>query len=446
MNIKKPENSNYCGTIVEITDIIFLDNCDNVCHTTIFGNLVIISKDVKLGDKGVFFPVEVKLSHEFLSSNNLYRDNQLNNDKTKKGYFENNGRIRCVKFRGNKSEGLWLPIGCIYNMFFDIGKLPIGWNNIGVEFDELNGVKICEKYVIKRKQSQGKINRSNKSVKGFNVLLDGQFRFHFDTSQLYKNLYNIKSDDIISITLKMHGTSIISSNILTKRKLNFFEYLLKKLGVKIQDIEYRNIYSSRKIIKNKFLYSKNKKVKHYYKEDIWGVANKIIFPHLQKGQTVYAEVVGYLSNNSYIQKGFDYGCEVGKFDIYIYRITSTNFDGDTIEWSMKMIQDWCAEKGLNVVPELYYGYVSDLYKQLLWLWRGKRCEDGEFDSEEFLELLKSEYLEKDSKLCKNKVPEEGIVLRVEKYNICVYKLKSTRFLELETKNLDKGEINIEDDF
>ena len=48
-------------------------------------------------------------------------------------------------------------------------------------------------------------------------------------------------------------------------------------------------------------------------------------------------------------------------------------------------------------------------------------------------------------MCVNKVPEEGIVIR--KNNIFTYeayKLKSFRFLEAESKQLDTGEANLED--
>lgn len=64
-------------------------------------------------------------------------------------------------------------------------------------------------------------------------------------------------------------------------------------------------------------------------------------------------------------------------------------------------------------------------------------------NENFIDKLREKYLEKDSVLCKNKVPEEGIVLRREVTNIDVYKLKANRFLQKETQELDKGTIDIE---
>jgi hypothetical protein len=49
-------------------------------------------------------------------------------------------------------------------------------------------------------------------------------------------------------------------------------------------------------------------------------------------------------------------------------------------------------------------------------------------------------------MCNNKVPEEGIVVRKESLFSCEsYKLKSFSFLEKESKELDKGVIDIESD-
>lgn len=62
----------------------------------------------------------------------------------------------------------------------------------------------------------------------------------------------------------------------------------------------------------------------------------------------------------------------------------------------------------------------------------------------FFLKLEETYNEKDCFLCVNRVPEEGIVVRKESLNSCdSYKLKSFRFLEKESKELDKGVIDIE---
>ena len=76
-------------------------------------------------------------------------------------------------------------------------------------------------------------------------------------------------------------------------------------------------------------------------------------------------------------------------------------------------------------------------------------EIDEFDIDTWRYLLvddlKKRFLEKDCFMCNNNVPEEGVVLRKENLLKCdSLKLKSFRFLEKETKQLDTGESNIEE--
>jgi hypothetical protein len=229
----------------------------------------------------------------------------------------------------------------------------------------------------------------------------------------------------------VHNSSTISSMILCKKSLNPIEKFLKFVGVNVVDTEYDNIYASRKVVKNSDL---NPGKQDFYSEDIWGIANKELKPFLAKGMTFYAEIVGYLSNNSMIQKDYDYGCEPGTHAIYIYRITYTNPDGLVYEFSAKQVQDFCKQNGLNPVPELYYGRVKDLVNIY-------------YDTDaELLSFLQSLYLEKDCDMCKSKpsIPDEGICVRIEANDLNVYKLKSFRFYEQESKEADSGEANIED--
>lgn len=98
-------NVNYTATVVRLSTFVDLKGCDNVKGALIFHNQVILSKTHQEGELGIYFPVECALSPEFLKRNNLYREASLNADPTKKGFFELNGRVRAVKFRGHKSEG-----------------------------------------------------------------------------------------------------------------------------------------------------------------------------------------------------------------------------------------------------------------------------------------------------------------------------------------------------
>jgi hypothetical protein len=318
---------------------------------------------------------------------------------------------------------------------------------------------------------------------------------------LYRNLHRIHPEDLISISYKLHGTSCISSKILCKKPLKWNEKILKKLGVNIVNTEYDYIYSSRKVIKNEEL---NPNPQHYYNEDIWKLANDIIAPFLSNGLSVYYEIVGNLPSGAAIQKDYDYGYSLDNFSnnpiqigdkvvkgksnkpfksgnlintvkgvinhselnipaytfeednsmvecrkcykykeptpfgIYIYRITYTNNDGKVFEFSAKQVQDFCKEYGLNAVPELFYGYAKDLLKI---------DSDNKFYLEHwqthFLSTLKNKYNDKDCYMCSNIVPEEGCVIRIENNSFEAYKVKSSLFYEKETKQLDKGEIDIE---
>lgn len=427
------KNENYAATVVQINKLVELEGCDNVQAAIIMGNQVIVSKDTKVGDIGLYFPLETQLSEKYLSSNNLYRKPELNIDSSKKGYFEENGRIRCVKFRGHKSEGLFMPIDSLRFVFDNIGAVTIDYGKyfkLGDTFDNIDGIEICKKYVIKERVS-GEQNIPKSKKPKVERIIDTQFRFHQDTSQLYKNLHKIQLDSLISVTYKIHGTSGISSYVLVNKPLKWYEKLLRKIGVDIPTTMYDYIHSSRKVIKTELNASGG-----FYNEDIWGLAHNELKEYLTKGMTIYYEIAGFLPSGKQIQKDYDYGAEQGKYKIFIYRITQTNVDGKVYEYSAKQVQQWAWARGLVPVPELYYGTVIDFLGDFA-------LETVNNKEEEFYELLKHWFTEKQCFLCNNEVPEEGCVVRVEGLDFEAYKLKSNKFYERETKLLDKGESDIE---
>ena len=421
------KNENYAATVVQINKLVPLENCDNVQAAIIMGNQVIVGKDVSVGNIGLYFPLETQLTDVYLSKNNLYRKPELNSNNTKKGYFEENGRIRCVKFRGHKSEGLFMPLESLEFIVSNYTSLKLGET-----FDTIDDIQICRKYVIQvRTPGEPSTPKSKKSK--VKRIIDTQFRFHQDTSQLYKNLHKVKPDSLISVTYKIHGTSGISSYVLVNKPLKWYESLLRKLRVNIPTTMYDYIHSSRKVIKTELNASGG-----FYNEDIWGLAHNELKEYLTKGITIYYEIAGFLPSGKQIQKHYDYGSEQGKYRIFIYRITQTNTDGKVFEFSAKQVQQWAWANGLYPVPELYYGTVADFLGNF---------SNGETYSkeEEFYELLKHWFTEKDCFLCVNKVPEEGCVVRIEGLDFEAYKLKSNRFYIHETSELDRGNSNIEDE-
>lgn len=428
---KSVQNKNYCATVVEISKLTELDNCDNLVMADIYGNSVLVSTSVKVGDVGLYFPPETQLSTSYAASNNLFKDSAKNTDKST-GYLQDNRRVRCIKIRGHYSDGLFMPLTSV-SFACDVKEL-----SMGDEFDSLGGISICNKYAIAKKNTkEAKPKKHRKHVTN-DKLLKGQFRFHEDTLMLYKYIDTIKPDDHIHISYKLHGTSCISSNILCKKKLRWYEKVLKKIWVNVVDTEYDHIYSSRRVIKNACVdFDKNS----YYGEDIWKMAHEFMKAKLPKGMTAYYEIVGYLPSGKFIQDGYDYGCKPYSFDIYVYRLTQTNVDGVVYEFPAKHVKYWCDNNGVNPVPELYHGSVKEFFRKET----GRELSPEQEPSwrSVLLESIKSRYNEKDCYMCSGKLPEEGCVIRVDSDELVAFKCKSKRFHERETKMLDKGNDDIE---
>ena len=131
----------YCGYVVEIKELRAHSNADRLQVATIFGNDTIVDLSAQVGDVGVYFPVDGKLSVEFAEVNNLLRkkDDAGNNIG---GYMDPDKRnIRAIKLRGEKSDGLYLPLESLSSF----GKTDT--LQIGDKIDVFNGHLICEKYI-----------------------------------------------------------------------------------------------------------------------------------------------------------------------------------------------------------------------------------------------------------------------------------------------------------
>lgn len=449
LTISKNANVNYLAKIVHVETFSPHPNADKLKLAGVGGCITACSNTTKPGIF-IYFPIECCISEAYLKQNNLYRDKALNsNPEVNPGFFEPNGRVKCVRLRGFVSEGLIMPIDTLTNDNCD--------DLVGTEFDEVDGIKLVEKYVIAKHRGGNYKQLRDLKVKAYEELIvDKQFRFHSDTEQLKKNLYKFNPDTLIQISDKRHGTSSISCKLLTKRKLSLFERIARQFGAHITDYEYSSFCSSRKVIKDPRL---NPKLgQNYYDADIWNIAHKIVEPFLVTGQTLYFEIIGYLPTGNMIQKDYDYGCtfissayykemtpiqmwQAKLFDIYIYRSTYTNIDGKVFEMSSKALQEWCTNNGLPCVQEYFYGTVDQLLA-----YHNDSYQEGlstETYQEHFLNVLIKNYLEKDDPICRNKVPQEGIVIRLVKNEFEAYKLKSLRFLEKESKQLDSGEVDLE---
>lgn len=370
---------------------------------------VIVGKDTQEGTKVVYFDANLALSDEFLKDN-----------PEMKTYLAKENRIRCVKLKSQISNGIAVPVER-FARYTD--KLP-------ESFTELGGVHICHKWflTVQEVSRSNKVGKAKKAKKPSRVIPE-LFHFHIDTAQLARNIQKINPTDVISISRKVHGQSGICSRTQVKKTLSVWEKLLKVLHLPVVETKWDYLFASRTVIKNS--------TEDAVTVDQWSRAGTENFVgKLHKGETVYYEIVGYLPETStYIQKGYDYGCHVGQYKVLVYRITQTNEDGVVFEHGWASMKERCAELGVPMVEQFYFGKANSLF---LFACNQDNIEQWRVA---FLQGLRETFLEKPcwDNLTK-KVPDEGVVLRVEAKDITVFKLKSEAFYLQESTDKDNGDV------
>lgn len=503
-------NPNYLCTICRIGEMFPIEGADRLVKTVINGYDIVISKEHKEGDIVVYFPVETSICEQYLSANNLYEIGEFERNsnaeevkeiltkaeslkdtdiegksallaeaKTKCGFFNKHGRVRILKLRGQYSQGFVASVDSLVK--FDNSLADVNWESmVDCQFNQVCGVEFCKKYVPVIKE-RGEHTRGNQSLwkrrmrklKRFDRLIDGQFEFHYSTKMLAEHIAELSPDDIVSITVKVHGTSAIFANVLTNKESEFSKSFCKKRIKKILNLRYNklshaqkkhlsdiyvaektkpikvygNVYSSRSVIKNQYI---NPKAQSFYGSDVWGCVNRDFSPYISEGMTVYGEIVGYLEGSQQmIQKNHDYGCEPGCWKFMPYRITETDEFGNKTEWDIDKVDEWTrnlvaehpelADKTmfLNIV---YYGRLGDLYPDLdpTNHWHSNLLARMKTDTKRFK-------MEMNEPMCKNKVPREGIVVRIVGDPLArAWKLKCKNHYARECKENDEGIVNIED--
>lgn len=361
----------YKAIICELRHVRPHSNADKIQLATVYSNQIIISLNNEQGQLGIFFPTDGQLSEEFCEANDLigYTDE---NGERKGGYFDHKRRVRAQNFRGEKSEGFWMPISCLEFTKYNLSKLKDG-----DQLDELNGIKICEKYITKASRQQGSGNKKGdkrfKKTKEFYPT----FKEHSDTEQLDYNIRRIPAGSLITITDKLHGTSARSSYAKVLNKDSFWRRFVNRFIPIYKSYEWKYVYGSRRVIFDK---DERKGTRDYYKTtDFREDHHNKFVNQLKKGETIYYEIVGWASNDklimgsvdctkvkdkAFVKKygktmAFTYGCPQGTSNIYIYRISSTNEDGETIDYSWQAVKTRCAELGVQHVPESIDQFIYD---------------------------------------------------------------------------------------
>jgi hypothetical protein len=363
----------YKAYVTKLTNIRKHPNADRLNLADVFGNTVCVPLDYTEDTIGVYFPTDGQLSEEFCKENDLVRrKDEAGNDAG--GYMDPNKRnVTAIRLRGEKSDGLFLPIKCLDYCFKDEA---INHLNIGDVIDgAVNDHEICCKYIPKqagKTSAGGAGTRAHRRAKRSVAPL---FFEHADTEQLAYNLSAFKPGDEIEISLKMHGTSQRTGYVpvLKGYKRTILDRILHREGTPIYEYDY--ICGTRRVVLDRL--SQTEDGGFYGTNGFRKQHHDKFVGKLNKGETVYYEVVGFTNTgapimgngkNDKLGKDFvkQYGketvfsynckpvvsidCDDLQSDIYVYRMTMTNEDGFVVEYTPDFMRFRCEQMGIKCVP------------------------------------------------------------------------------------------------
>ena len=356
----------YCGYVTTLKNVRPHPNADRMKLADCFGNTVCVGLDAAEGEIGIYFPSDGQLSMEFAKENNLLRLYDENGHSIPGGgYLEPDKRnIKAISLRGVKSDGLFCSLSCVAYTGVNLDDLQVGQ-----VITVINGHEICQKYIPRGNKSSGNHGGANRTRKK-KAPLAPLFAEHADTEQLAYNLAAFKAGDEIEITLKMHGTSQRTGYlpVLKGYKRSLLDKILRRPGEPVYDWDY--VSGTRRTVLDSFeggFYGSNEfRENHHtlFKNKLW------------KGETVYYEVVGYTHTGApimatgstpkeYVKEygkkmEFSYGCKPPKSDIYVYRMTMTNEDGNVVEYTPDFMRYRCEQMGVKTVPVFEKFTIGDL--------------------------------------------------------------------------------------
>ena len=453
--LTKSENfkQEYCCTIVRIGKVEPIDNSDFLAQVLVEGRTIVVRKDqVHEGDVMLYVANECQVNADFLRSGSYFEDRSMNADPERKGYINKYGRIRMVKLRGILSMGILFAPEEIKRWCPAMRDYPIE-EHVGEDFDTIDGTLFVKAYVPVHKEHSSPHAKASlrKRRPQFDRIIPGEFAFHYETKQLNREIDRFTPEDEVSISVKLHGTSLVIGNIptLMPRWNGLYARIFSYLPTFLQRTRrgYDVVYSSRNVIKNKYFRSKDDQGS--CDKDVWGEYYNLLKPYIPEGYTIYGEIVGYVGGLAQmIQKGYDYGCAEGHNRLMIYRVSVEDKEnGKRRELNIPEVQEFItslrsrmdAGERLMDIPILYQGRIGNLYPEIAGApdWNAKLLECFKADGDRFS-------MELNEPLCKGKVPREGICIRImnDPLNEC-FKLKTLRFLGKEAELIDKGEVDIE---
>ena len=434
----------YNAYVTTLTNVRKHPNADRLLLADVFGNTVCVSTDYAEGEIGVYFPTDGQLSVEFAEQNNLLRKKDENGNNVG-GYMDPDKRnVTAIRLRGEKSDGLFLPLSCLAYTGVDMDTINVGYVINGA----INGHDICTKYIPKTNTRSFHGGAGNKTRKK-KVPTAPLFAEHADTEQLAYNLSAFKAGDEIEITLKMHGTSQRTGYlpVLQRYKRSLWDRILRRPGTPIYAPGY--VSGTRRVVLESYDGG-------FYGDNAFRETHSKTFEgKLMKGETVYYEVVGFTNTGAPIMSSasnaklqdkefikqygketvFSYGCEphadvfetdpshnAPQSDIYVYRMTMTNEDGFVVEYTPDFMRYRCEQMGVKTVPVLWKGVIPE---------HPGSYDDPTISAGEWIKNVAERFYDGPDPIGKTHV-REGVVVRIlNRPKFAAYKHKNFSFKVLE---------------
>lgn len=444
----------YCGYVTTLKNVNKHPNADRLQIGECFGNHVIVSLDYREGQLGVYFPVDGQLGERFCQVNDLVRRKDPETGKDCGGYLDPVKRnIKALRLRGEQSDGLFMPLSCLTD-FTKISDLKDG-DTVTI----FNGEEICRKYIPR---SNHTVHAHGEKAHKQKVNFAPTFYEHIDTPQLAYNLNAFKNGDVIELTLKMHGTSGRTGYLpLIRHKQTLLDKIFHRAGKQYQ--EYGYVTGTRRVVLDET------HTGGFYADN--GFRNKMadkFTGKLRKGEVAYYEIVGFqgsqgapimssVKNSKISDKAFtkqygeetvfSYGCnQWGGYawdtqdssgdvapccEVYVYRMTMVNEDGDVVEYTPDQMRYRCEQMGIKTVPVFERFIIPDMVQL--------QDDVGSLqavDAGEYVVRKVEQYFDGPDPVGKTHV-REGVVARiVSAPSIAVYKHKNFSFKVLSNLAVD----------
>lgn len=408
--LQKSETNN--AIVAVLANVRKHPNADRIKLATVLGTQVVVGLDAKDGEVVIYFDSNLRLSHEYLHHNNLYSNKELNQDTSVKGYFGKNGRVRAQKFRGEVSNGYVAEMGSLIfpGAIQHYDELEL---QEGDEFTHINGVKICEKYIIPIKHIQGKSRQP----------VSEMFHKHWDTKQFMRESEKI-APGILFIEEKIHGTSGRTGKVLCRTEKKWWQFWKP-------ETEWKVVSGTRRTDRIDSHMAQERKEIH-----------EKLAPHLHQGEQLYYEIYGYELSGKCIQKGFPYDCKPREYKVMLYRATLTSPDGHSIDLSRERVYKRAEELGLEkpvLLEKRAVGVVSDFGYSLSDSMQDEWVDDPEW------EHMAATFAQGKSSLDAGTLREGFVVWFQDKNgNWDCLKHKSEEFLIHESKLKDENINDVED--